>query len=413
MTAPPQPSAGKCADDDPELRELAEYQASQTPEDAQAALWAARRQDGLSTDEEAELQDWLAGGTARRARLNQLERLWDRLGELPPDDVAAMKSEVTSCAPAAGLPSAFPRGSDGAPTRQARDSRAPHRPNSDRDTRAHRTPWLQSWRRLVPHATMAGVAAMVAGASWVAWSHWEQQPTFSQRYTTLRGQQLSTTLPEGSTLRLDTATSLNVSLYRHQREVHLPRGQALFEVKPDATRPFHVLAGPMRITVLGTRFSVRYVEEGGDARRVKVVVAEGRVRVTRAALDSRSPVHGPSVLNTTAASEESVELTAGQTVVADAQGNFSPIGTATPASDMAWRNGRVVLSDTPLGQAVAEFERYVDTGLTISDPAVAALRLNGSFDVRQVDVFKNALPQVLPVRLEARANGKTDVSPAH
>jgi transmembrane sensor len=76
---------------------------------------------------------------------------------------------------------------------------------------------------------------------------------------------------------------------------------------------------------------------------------------------------------------------------------------------MAWRAGRVVLNDTPLGDAVAEFERYFDTGLVVPDPAVAALRLNGSFDLRQAGAFKRALPEVLPVRLQTRADGKTEV----
>ena len=249
----------------------------------------------------------------------------------------------------------------------------------------------------------AGLATVVLTGGWLGWNHWQQQPTFTQSFATARGQQLTARLPDGSTLRLDTATRLNVTLYRQRREVVLPHGQAMFEVQADGARPFHVLAGPMRITVLGTRFSVRHLQHGADAGRIKVVVEEGRVRVARAAVGS----HG--LAEEIGAGSDGVLLTAGQAAVADAEGRIATITATELSAALAWRDGRVVLNDTPLADAVAEFERYVDTGLVITDPAVAALRLNGSFDLRQASVFKRALPQALPVRLQARPDGKTEV----
>ena len=38
----------------------------------------------------------------------------------------------------------------------------------------------------------------------------------------------------------------------------------------------------------------------------------------------------------------------------------------------------------PLAQALAEFERYGDTGLVVRDPAIAALKVHGSFELQQV-----------------------------
>lgn len=402
MTAPTSPHRlGGDADDSADVRELADFLAGQSALDAEAALWAARRQDGLSPDEEAELQAWLAGDPARGARLGQLEGVWGQLDELPPDDVAALRTLAPS-SPRDAV--AGPAGHAGAARPQGR----PHAPSQP-----GRRAWLLGWARplinAAPQLALAGLAAMVVGGGWLGWNHWQLQPSFAQSFATARGQQLAATLPEGSTLRLDTATRLNVTLYRHKREVQMPQGQALFEVRPDAARPFHVLAGPMRITVLGTRFSVRYLPDGSEAGRVKVVVEEGRVRVGKAGEDDdlSQRVATPGV------GSDTVELTAGQAVVADAQGHLAAVTRPTVATAMAWRAGRVVLNDTPLGDAVAEFERYFDTGLVIHDPKVAALRLNGSFDLRQAQAFKRALPEVLPVRLQTRADGKTEVRPVH
>ncbi|MBP6899259.1 MAG: FecR domain-containing protein [Burkholderiaceae bacterium] len=341
------------AADDPDQRELADFLAGQPALDAEAALWAARRQDGLDADEQAELEAWLAGDAARGARLRQLEAAWGRLDDLPADGLARLKT----AAPA------------------------------DRGQGRAR-------RGLALQLALAGLAAVLVGGGWLGWNQRQQQPTFSQSLATARGQQLSAELPEHSRLRLDTATQLDVALYRHQRELRLTRGRAMFEVQPDPSRPFHVLAGPLRISVLGTRFSVGHAPDG--AGQVQVVVEEGRVRVAPA---------------DTAA--EAVELSAGQAVQADAQGRLSAVTTVPLGAALAWRSGRVVLSDLPLGEAVREFERYVDTGLLIRDPAVAALRLNGSFDLRQTEAFKRALPQVLPVRLQARPDGRTEVLPAN
>lgn len=376
------------ADGTADSAEVDDYLSGQHPLDADAALWAARGQDGLSADEAAELQAWLAGDPARGERLRQLEELWGRLDDLPSDDVAALKAAV---APPHAAPSAHEH------------TAAVAAPRPSQPTRPGRRAWLLGWGRFVPQMAAAGLATVVLTGGWLGWNHWQQQPTFTQSFATARGQQLTARLPDGSTLRLDTATRLNVTLYRQRREVVLPHGQAMFEVQADGARPFHVLAGPMRITVLGTRFSVRHLQHGADAGRIKVVVEEGRVRVARAAVGS----HG--LAEEIGAGSDGVLLTAGQAAVADAEGRIATITATELSAALAWRDGRVVLNDTPLADAVAEFERYVDTGLVITDPAVAALRLNGSFDLRQASVFKRALPQALPVRLQARPDGKTEV----
>ena len=110
-----------------------------------------------------------------------------------------------------------------------------------------------------------------------------------------------------------------------------------------------------------------------------------------------------------ATAPDTVELTAGQSIQTDGKGSLPPGAAPSPASAMLWREGRVNFDRTPLSLALAEFERYGATRLVITDPAVAAMRINGSFDPRRVDAFTKALPQVLPVRLLAR-DGVTEVA---
>jgi transmembrane sensor len=212
----------------------------------------------------------------------------------------------------------------------------------------------------------------------------------------LRGQQSDVVLPDGSRIRLDTATRLDVTLYRQRREVRLIEGQAVFQVERDAGRRFDVMAGPVTVTVVGTRFSVRKVPGATGLHGVRVAVEEGRVRVA-------GPPHGGAD-----GSGETVELQAGQQVAVRAGGRLEPVQPLAPGGMAPWREGRINFDNVPLGEALAEFERYGRTGLVVRDDKVAQMRLTGTFDPARLANFKLALPKVLPVRLRGDA-GSTEI----
>lgn len=331
--------------------------------DDQALDWFLRRRAGLRPAEAAALQAWLAATPAHGEALDGWERQWAELDGLPAAGVARLRRQLAAEL-AATTP---PRRRIGWPARAARAARATWAP--------------------------AGVAALVLVLSGIGYRLWgahpQEPPLFTQSFATTRGQQLALTLPDGSHLRLDTATRGEVALYPQRREVRLPEGQAMFEVARDAARPFDVWAGPLRITVLGTRFAVRYTpSEAGDGR-VHVEVEEGRVRVADAQQQ---------------AGAVAVELGAGQQVDSDAQGHLGAV-SALPADAIAgWREGRLSFENAPLAQVLAEFARYGETGLVLQDRRVAALRLTGTFDARHLENFRRVLPQVLPVRLQTRGD---------
>ena len=333
--------------------------------DAEAGRWLVLGLDGLSAEEAAERDTWLARDPRHGQRLADLERLWSRLGGLPPDSVARLRP----AAPAA----------NGA------------EPSSRRR-------WLIGLGLSRPALALAGVATVSAGGGWLAWQHLGAQPLHRQRLVSRRGELLQVGLQDGSRVSLDTQSRAEVRLYRDRRVVLLQEGQAHFVVQPDAERPFDVLAGAARVTVVGTRFSVR-LRSGATPRPtpVDVVVEEGEVRV------------GPQEPSDPATHAlAALRLRAGNRVLIDGHGVPGPVGPA-PAASPAWLQRRLALDGIPLAEAVAEIERYADTGLVIADPAVAALRLHGSVDLRQVASFVRALPQALPVRLAPRPDGRQEL----
>lgn len=389
----PDTSSVPSLQEEADARDFAEFIARQDPLDAAAAGWVVRRQDGLTPEEEAELQEWLATDPAHARALEQVESVWGRMDELPDAGIEALKVELPSHeVDTAPPPSVVMPG----PVSVTPESQHHSRPSLfTRPTSPGRRSWLISLSRLIPQAV---VAFSMVGVVWYGWHTWQHQPTFQQSFITARGEQKKVNLPDGSALWLDTATRAEVALYRQRREVHLIDGQARFAVKSNPDQPFDVLAGDTRVTVVGTRFSVRRTHSGLSAEgSINVVVEEGRVRVA-----SHPATHE------TRDADASVELSAGQSVTVDAAaGTFGPVNH-TAASITTWHEGRINFSGTPLAQALAEFERYGNTGLVIRDPAVSALKVNGSFDLRQISAFTRALPRVLPVRLSTR-NGQTEI----
>jgi transmembrane sensor len=372
---PAESLSAESAESDAEAREFEDFARTQDPLEVEAALRALRRRNGLDAAGERELQDWLAADPRHGEALDDMDRTLGDLQKLPVEDVEALREALQlphTPAPGKALPLRPARGAE--PLMQPR--------------------WWVCWLDLcLPKAAFALVAVLICGAAWFGWQSWRQQPLFQQAYATARGQQLSVVLPDapadGSRLALDTATRLDVSLYRDHREVRLDEGEAMFIVHHDAGRPFHVATGGLRITVLGTRFSVRHAGSGRDAGQTVVEVEEGRVRVA-----STDP----------ASTQPERLLTAGQRLVVDTQARFGDVTALAGGSVAAWRSGRVSFDQTSLADAIAEFERYGPTGLVVRDPAVAALKVGGSFGVGQSKQFAKALPEILPVRLVRHGN---------
>ena len=334
MTAhPPRHAFGPSAQEQADLREYADFAATQDPVALAAATWFSRR-GNLDVQQQADFAAWLAADAQHAQAYAQLKDT-HRAARTIPAQVAARWA----------VPAPSPR-----------------------------RPLLRSLR-VLPYAA-AAMLLLSVGAGGYQW--WQQQPTFSQAYATARGQRLAVALPDGSSMQLDTATQLHVTVYRQRREVRLAHGEALFRVQAKQGQPFNVLSGPLTVTVVGTQFSVRNtLEHDGQLR---VAVQHGQVRVAGARQDL-------------------VDLRAGQGVSSDAGGRLSAIASLAPGSVAPWRDGRVTFDNVPLGAVLAEFERYGDTGLAVRDPAVARLRIGGSFSLTQLDRFAAALPQLLPVHV--------------
>jgi len=233
-------------------------------------------------------------------------------------------------------------------------------------------------RRGVLAASLA--ALVVAGAGLAGWRMLAGPPQ-TQTYATNAGQTSSLTLADGSHIVLNAKTELRVRLSRGERALELVRGEAAFEVAADASRPFVVTAGRRQLVAVGTAFDVRT-----DARSLRVVMIEGKVRVQPAGAWRTPPAEQMIV--------------AGQRLMAEQDSPLTKIEAADVARDLLWREGKIVFDDTPLPAAVAEINRYASDPVTIADERLNGIRISGMFRTTTPESFLTALTEYYPIAVE-------------
>lgn len=230
-------------------------------------------------------------------------------------------------------------------------------------------------RRLVKTLT---VMIFAGGSAWgvarnTPWREW------SADYRTTIGERRSLALTDGSQIMLNTTTALDVRYDRNERRLRLVAGELFVATAHDAmARPFLVETLHGTAQALGTRYTVRQL-----AHSTEIKVFEGAVRVVPRE-----------------ASQHELVVQAGH------QARFSA-GDIEPAdlldtSAPAWTDGFLIARSMRLHDFIAELSRYSRDSLDC-DPAVAQLRVSGSFPLDDPDQVLETLAATLDVQIETRA----------
>ena len=252
-----------------------------------------------------------------------------------------------------------------------------------------RPPW---WKRLHldrPRVFAPAIAVIVLALALTVWAVAARAPgsppTTAQ--SSRLGEVRTVTLSDGSTITLDTDSRVSESFTRTERTVRLERGRARFDVVHDAARPFIVWAGAVRITDKGTVFDVRM-----QAGEVDVVLLRGSAEVRSFA---------PAIAS---ASSASLILIAGQraSIPADRPPERSSIAPSTPPT---WISGMLDFDDAPLGDVVAEINRYNTRRIVIADPDLASLRVTGSYRASAPDDAARNLAALFDLRVGTDPRG--------
>lgn len=186
----------------------------------------------------------------------------------------------------------------------------------------------------------------------------------------------SRTLADGSVVDLQTGARIEVRFVPGERRVRLIQGEAQFRVARNPSRPFVVEANGVAVNAVGTAFDVTL-----GSRSIEVSVMEGQVRV--------DPPVGSGV------AAHAVALGAGQKLVANFQGDWTPHVAALFADEMArrlhWSPPLLDFNSSPLADVVAEFNRRNRVQLVLADPGLQQMPIVASFSADNVEGFVRML----------------------
>jgi transmembrane sensor len=205
------------------------------------------------------------------------------------------------------------------------------------------------------HPRLAIGAALLAASLPLFVSFDELALRWRADYRTGTGETRAITLEDGSRVELSAKSAIAVNFRGQERRLSLLEGEAFFQAAPDHERPFVVAAASGTVTALGTAFDIA-LEDGG----ARVAVAEHRVAV---------------------ASHGSAEI-----VEEGRQSAFGPGAAITPPAAVdigratAWRRGRLIFVDRPLGEVVAILSRYHRGYVVVPGAATRRLSVTGVFD---------------------------------
>lgn len=222
----------------------------------------------------------------------------------------------------------------------------------------------------------------------------------AQVIETGRAERRSVTLADGSVLQIDPESRLRIRLEKHEREVSLERGRALFRVAKDPTRPFIVRADATQVRAVGTQFGVEQSREG-----IVVTVAEGKVAVlphdvatAHSDMGSGTPPAGrPGSAQPTSAAE--VLLTAGQQVIVPHRGPAEAVRAVDTDRELAWVAGRLVFDNESVADVIEEFNRYNVVQMHVASPQLAQRSVSGVFDASEPESFIGFMKSVAPVNV--------------
>lgn len=314
---------------------------------AEAAVWTVRLDSGRVSRDDSRLVRWLARSEAHRQAFDAASAAWQAAGAQVTKTVAVHEENAGT------KPLSFEVHAS-TPSRQRRHNRNP--------ARWRPRAWLSGLR--MPVIASVGVAALAVATVSVV-----RQPDWS----TATGEQRTIALDDGSTVRLDAQSAIDVKYTAGERRIVLRKGRAAFHVAHDEARPFLVVARDGTTRDIGTVFQVDRLDEGRDTQApvVDVVVTEGRVEVATAG--------GSEILRP------------GEAAQYRGSAAPAPMQPADIAALTAWQKGRLRFDDVPLRDVLQSLNRYYPQHFLYVRGRAAALRVSGNFNLNDPAAALNTL----------------------
>jgi len=171
-------------------------------------------------------------------------------------------------------------------------------------------------------------------------------------------------LPDGSSVFLNQGAEISYpKAFTQQRSIQLS-GEAFFEVMSDPAHPFTVHSGDVVVSVLGTSFNVKQVE---NSPQVEVYVLSGEVRMTLQK------------------SEQSVTLEPREFGIAD-KGQLSSAAMEVP-NYISWKTKDFKFVDAKLTDVLQELEESYHVNIQARGLDLSQMRITTSYSEQSIDAI--------------------------
>ena len=321
----------------------------------EASRWLVKLEEGLSEQDKAALTLWLKN-EFNRTTFMEMVTLWDKMS------VLSQLSDIV-----------------------------PHTPESAHAPR----------RR---YLAMAASILLVGLLSWQG-SHYFQAyfpnqnesveaatPNYSLQASTKAGEQKTISLEDGSTLWLNTNSQVSIAFTNTKRVIQLIQGELHIDVAKEPMRPLNVLAAGKVMEAVGTAFNVQY--HRGD---LELLVTEGIVKVNSFSLEDKKVITRPKVNQ----NAQAMVLTKGQkSLLSMPKSEIEAVSQDEMASQLSWREGKLVFRGDSLLHVIDEVSRYTDREIVLGDTSLASLKVSGLFNTNDVDALLAALADNLDIHTE-------------
>lgn len=162
--------------------------------------------------------------------------------------------------------------------------------------------------------------------------------------STEKGQKLTTYLPDGSKVVLNSESKISyqIPFEKEERFVELV-GEAFFEVTKNPDLPFKVSSGNVTTTALGTSFNIDY----RSVDNVKVALVTGKVRVAKDKANS-------------------LILTPGKIASLNGGGQFE-VGEFQYLDAVSWKDGTLYFNKSSLSEIVSKLEQWYGVEIKVKN----------------------------------------------
>ncbi|MBW8842973.1 MAG: FecR domain-containing protein [Sphingomonadales bacterium] len=322
--------------------------------DETASDWTARLDRGqLSPGEEAELEAWLQGDPRRRGALLRAQAI-----ALQSESARALgpRFDPADFAPLAAAPAPEPADKGGISRRRS----------------------------------LIWTGSAIAGATLIALG--VGMPAAGTTISTGRGELRLVPLKDGSTVMLNTDTSITIHDGADERRVTLLNGEAFFSVARGRTKPLVVEVDGRRLTTAQAMFNLRKLH----GVPVNLLVHQGEVRLAPPSWGDQRAI--------AVTSDMKLDLAEPRLFRSSPPERPSPVPSDAATRGLAWLEGKIAFEGETLQTAADSFARYSDTRIVIRDASLAREPVTGLFAANDPAGFSRAVAVIFDAKVDRQGD---------